>query len=300
MRIRSIKPEFWRSDDIDVLDWHHRLVFIGLWSYVDDNGVGLDKLASICADLFAGDLERDPRETFARVSEALDALAEHGLIIRYTVDGKAYLYITGWKTHQRIDKPAKPRYPSPTSENAVIRETVATPSRDIRDTLAPGTGEQGNRGTGEFPSPTLNVSTDRAGERETGGGDSGGTLVPLRPARGGREVADRLNATAHSAEAHAIARQYVERSGTPVPGKVLTDVAQRIDECLASGVPAEQIARGLIAWHESPITATSQIPSFVHKAAAKQVQRGRSKPTERALSAMEIAENMIAQGVTRD
>ncbi len=68
MRIRSIKPEFYRSDDIDALDWESRFLFIALWSYVDDNGVGLDKLASIAADLFAGDLERDPQETFARVS----------------------------------------------------------------------------------------------------------------------------------------------------------------------------------------------------------------------------------------
>ncbi|MFE7744470.1 hypothetical protein [Nocardia sp. NPDC057455] len=147
MRIRSIKPEFWRSDDIDALDWHHRLVFIGLWSYVDDNGVGLDKLAAICADLFAADLERDPRETFARVSEAIQTFSETGLIQRYTVDGKAYFYVTGWPKHQRVDKPNKARYPLPTSENAVIRESVATPSRDSYVTPAPGTGEQGNRGT---------------------------------------------------------------------------------------------------------------------------------------------------------
>ena len=45
MRIRSIKPDFWRSDDLDRLDWHTRLVYIGLWSYVDDNGVGREKAA---------------------------------------------------------------------------------------------------------------------------------------------------------------------------------------------------------------------------------------------------------------
>ncbi|MFE2994234.1 hypothetical protein ACFXG4_04785 [Nocardia sp. NPDC059246] len=147
MRIRSIKPEFWRSDDIDVLDWHHRLVFIGLWSYVDDNGVGLDKLASICADLFASDMERDPNETLARVSTALNSFVERGLIQRYSVDGKAFLFITGWPKHQRVVNPNKPRYPVPTSENAVIREAVAAPSRESNETLAPGTGEQGNRGT---------------------------------------------------------------------------------------------------------------------------------------------------------
>jgi hypothetical protein len=83
VRIRSIKPEFWRSDDITSLDLADRLLFIGLWSYVDDNGVGRDSLAHITADLFAADLERDSSETFARVSRGLSKLAERGQIVRY-------------------------------------------------------------------------------------------------------------------------------------------------------------------------------------------------------------------------
>ena len=149
MRIRSIKPEFWRSRSISALSFEDRLLFIGLWSYVDDNGVGLDRLSTVTADLFADDLERDSRETFARVSRGLAKLSEAGRITRYAVAGTDYLAITNWDEHQRIDKPAKARYPLPTTPNATIRETVATPSRDSRDTPAPGTGEQGNRGTGE-------------------------------------------------------------------------------------------------------------------------------------------------------
>ncbi|WP_280465650.1 hypothetical protein [Nocardia brasiliensis] len=160
MRIRSIKPEFWRSDDIDALPWDARLVFIGIWSYVDDNGVGLDKLSSICADLFASDLKRDPRETFARVSEALQAFADSGLIQRYSVDGKHYLFVTGWKQHQRVDKPNKERYPLPTSANACADSDVPPLSRDPRETLAPGAEEQGNRGTGEQGSSVAGAHRD--------------------------------------------------------------------------------------------------------------------------------------------
>ncbi|MFC8182428.1 hypothetical protein ACFULT_26450 [Rhodococcus sp. NPDC057297] len=145
MRIRSIKPEFWRSDDITDLDIEDRLLFIGLWSYVDDNGVGKDKLADICADLFAADLERDPRETFARVSRGILNLTERGLLHRYSVDSRPFLEIVSWKNHQRIDKPGKARYPDSTSENAEF----ARPSRDPRETLAPGAVEQRNRGAEE-------------------------------------------------------------------------------------------------------------------------------------------------------
>jgi len=147
VRIRTIKPEFWTSEDVASLPWEYRLLFIGLWSYVDDNGVGRDVDRLIASSLFP--LEEDPRDTLATVSRGLLWLDGQGLITRYTVDGRPFLHIAAWDKHQRIDKPNKKRYEPPTSENAINRDTLATPSRDSRDTLAPGTGEQGNRGTGE-------------------------------------------------------------------------------------------------------------------------------------------------------
>lgn len=145
MRIRSIKPEFWRSEDINALSIEDRLLFIGLWSYVDDNGVGRDAESCIAADLFAGDLFRNSRETFARLSRGLQHLADAGLIVRYEVDGKRYLAVVTWEKHQKIDRPNKPRFP----QYSAIRDTLATPSRESRDNSATGTEEQRNRGTGE-------------------------------------------------------------------------------------------------------------------------------------------------------
>ena len=165
MRIRSIKPEFWRSLDIAALSIEDRLLFIGLWSYVDDNGVGVDRVPIIAAELFADDLSRDPRETLARVSDGIERLSERGLVQRYSDDSRDYLAVTNWERHQRIDKPNKPRYPLPTSENVTIRETLATPSRNTRETPAPGTGEQGNRPP----------SQDSGG---AGGGATKGTRLP--------------------------------------------------------------------------------------------------------------------------
>ena len=145
MRIRSIKPEFWRSNDISDLTPEDRLLYIGLWSYVDDNGVGIDELHIIVAELFARDHFDNPRETVARVSRGLQNIAGKGLVTRYQVAGKPYLYINTWEQHQRIDKPNKPRHPLPDAD----RDILATSSRGPREDVAPGTGEQGNRGTGE-------------------------------------------------------------------------------------------------------------------------------------------------------
>ena len=149
MRIRSTKPEFWRSSTIASVDWDARLVLKGLESYVDDNGVGKDDLALIVGDVFPRDMVANPRDTLARVSEAISILSKSGLLHRYKVEGKPLLYISNWDAFQRIDKPGKGRLPRPDGtmdyKESVIRESVASP----REGVVPGTGEQGNRGTGE-------------------------------------------------------------------------------------------------------------------------------------------------------
>ena len=147
MRIRSILPDFYRSEDVAALDWHHRLVFIGLWSYADDNGVGRDVVKLIAADLFP--LDGDPMESLRRVSTALDALAAGGQIARYTADGVAYLFVVKWDKYQRVQNPGKERYPRPTCENADPTETLRTPSGESPETLSLGEGEKGRRGEGE-------------------------------------------------------------------------------------------------------------------------------------------------------
>ena len=160
VRIRSIKPEFWRSEDIAALDWDARLVFIGLWSYVDDNGVGRDDERIICAELFALD---DPlSEPSVRAQAALNTLSRHGLITRYSVDGRRYLHIVTWDKHQKINRPSEPRLPLPTCDDAEIRNLLSEPSVSPHNILRAGTGEQGNRGTGEeetcSPAPPSNAT----------------------------------------------------------------------------------------------------------------------------------------------
>ena len=149
MRIRSTKPEFWKSRRIASVSWDARLVLKGLESYVDDNGVGVDDIELIVTDVFPRDMFASPRETVARVSEAITELFRAGLVHRYEASGDQLLYISWWESIQRIDKPGRGRNPRPDGtfdyKDSEIRESVASPPV----TLAPVTGEQGNRGTGE-------------------------------------------------------------------------------------------------------------------------------------------------------
>ena len=97
MRIRSTKPEFWRSERIASVDWSARLVLKGLESYVDDNGVGKHNLALIVADIFPDDLSGNPTGTIQKVSEAIYALIQAGLLWVYEVGETQLLYVSFWE-----------------------------------------------------------------------------------------------------------------------------------------------------------------------------------------------------------
>lgn len=148
MRIRSTKPEFWRSGRVASVSWDARLVLKGLESYVDDNGVGKHEMALIVGDLFSRDLIREPSRTLARVSEAISELNQAGLLWLYDADGTDLLFVAFWDSIQRVDKPQSGRFPRPDGtmdyRESVIRESSTTPRESSRTVLS-GTGEQGSR-----------------------------------------------------------------------------------------------------------------------------------------------------------
>lgn len=134
------------------MDWHTRLVYIGLWSYVDDNGVGRDVERLILADLFP--LDEDLTEASLRVHGALKHLNAHGQITRYRVKNRPYLHITAWEKHQRVNRPSGSRYPLPTCDDAENAEPISEPSVSPHESLSAGEGEKGRRGEGNTPAPT--------------------------------------------------------------------------------------------------------------------------------------------------
>lgn len=152
MRIRSTKPEFWRSERIARVSWDARLVLKGLESFVDDNGVGRDDLALIVGDLFQRDLVREPSRTLARVSESISELHQAGLVHRYRAKDTDLLFLSFWESVQRVDKPQPGRFPRPDGTLDYKESLIREPDGNIREdsrALAPGTGEQRNRGTEE-------------------------------------------------------------------------------------------------------------------------------------------------------
>ena len=105
-RIRTIKPEFWTSEDIVECSPTARLLFIGLWNFCDDYGVHPYSLKTIKMSVFPGDsFTLDDIETW------MCELIKSALIKTYHIENKRYFIITGWH-HQKIDKPSH-KYPLP-------------------------------------------------------------------------------------------------------------------------------------------------------------------------------------------
>lgn len=111
-RIRTIKPDFWTSEQVLECSTNARLLFIGLWNFCDDSGRHVLSPKTIKAQVFPGD-----DISLENVRGMLDELSRNGLIELYSVEGKEYFQVTGWH-HQRIDKPQSPKHPGPVPDNS--------------------------------------------------------------------------------------------------------------------------------------------------------------------------------------
>ena len=112
-RIRTVKPEFWTSEQIMECSPITRLAFIGLWNFADDKGRMTASPKRIKAQLFPSD-----DFTAADIHGMIRELARNGLIRLYVVDDIEYLVITGWH-HQVINRPQPSKIPGPPDEHSV-------------------------------------------------------------------------------------------------------------------------------------------------------------------------------------
>lgn len=159
-RIRSIKPEFWTSEQVAECSPTARLLFVGLWNFADDAGRHQASTKRLKMEVFPGDTCSDS-EVAAWVAE----LVRVGLLFEYEVQGETYWQVTGWH-HQKIDKPTV-KYPAPPKD--VIRRPIGEQSSNGRgvvgDSSPPeGKGEEstGREARGEegreTPLPPLQIS----------------------------------------------------------------------------------------------------------------------------------------------
>lgn len=101
MRIRTIKPEFYRHEGIAELPYETRILFVGLWGLCDSQGRFEWRPKRIKVEVFPYDTQRGNGEAMD-VSPMLHELEQGKFLFRYEVEGKAYGQIPSFLKHQRL------------------------------------------------------------------------------------------------------------------------------------------------------------------------------------------------------
>jgi len=109
-RIRTIKPEFPQSQSMGKVSRDARLLFVLLWTLVDDSGRTRAASRMLASLLYPYDADAPKL-----IERWLAELESVGSIYRYVVDGDDYLEICKWAQHQKIDRPSKSKFPAPSS-----------------------------------------------------------------------------------------------------------------------------------------------------------------------------------------
>lgn len=125
-RIRTIKPEFWTSEQVMECSLGARLLFIGLWNFCDDEGRHPLAPKQIKALIFPAD-----DMPISDIERMLVELSTNGLIKTYSVEDREYFYIPGWR-HQKIDRPQAAKYPEPIVDHSTnVRDGREGKGREV-------------------------------------------------------------------------------------------------------------------------------------------------------------------------
>ena len=157
-RIRSVKPEWLEDELLAAASDEARVLSIALLLMADDYGHGRASIATIATGAWRFEMERDggekAPETLAKASRALRELVAIGFVGLYENARQRYFAIRNWRKHQKVDRPSRPRIPTPDDPESQWISELARPSRDARE---------------EFPEARETLATDQgSGIRDQG------------------------------------------------------------------------------------------------------------------------------------
>lgn len=261
MRIRTTKPEFYKSEDMARLPLEVRFIFQAVWSYVDDNGVGRASVKLMASDIFP--LADDPHVSRMQIACSLQQLIRGEHVVVYEVNERPYIEVINWQKHQYIARPNKPRYPSYSPGNSRIINLDIQCACKLHANSLSGTEDQGIRGTEDQ------------------------SLVPLR-----NKVTSARDEKTHSALriVHGWTNAIPEN---PPPTRIINDVTAQVQALVHDGINPEHIAAGLTEWWQGKYPA-STLPNYVTKHSHGRGQQATTATgTNRALEALNIDTSSI-------
>ena len=158
MRIRTIKPEFWRNEDLASVSPEAALLAIGLLNMADDEGYFNANPKLISSMIFP------IRDLSGSITVLIQELSEIGYLKLYEgTDGKKYGSVVNFSAHQVINKKKPSR----------IRELCGVPYDYRTATVPVPTERKGKEGNGKerntrFARPSVDDVADYCAERNNG------------------------------------------------------------------------------------------------------------------------------------
>ena len=160
-RIRTIKPEFWKHEDLSALPEITHMLAAALLGYADDEGyfnANPALVKSECLPL---------RESSVSTQDSLRQLVEIGYIqVGKGTDGKRYGRIVTFDDHQRVNRPT----PSKIKAVGIVWEGSSSAHAGLTEPSPPeGKGrEQEGKGTEESSLPAVDTTKAASQEATTG------------------------------------------------------------------------------------------------------------------------------------
>lgn len=161
-RIRTVKPQYWSTPDPPSRD--ARLLYIAMWNWADDEGIGTANPKELAAFAFPYDDDLGTGE----VRELLREVSRSFHCLFYEVGGRPYYAIENFREHQVINKPKPSTKPKPEKAEKWLYQQECNGVGLVPESYGTSTGPEHreHRGTLEH----------REGSSVTSGGAGGGEL----------------------------------------------------------------------------------------------------------------------------
>lgn len=128
MRIRTIKPAFWKNETLSGLAKADRLLAVALLNYADDEGYFQAHESLVRGECFPFD------EDSAEIRRGLAELSRIGFLALGTAsDGQRIGRIVTFLEHQKIDKPSKSKFSALTISWDCASPDSASPPRIVAE-----------------------------------------------------------------------------------------------------------------------------------------------------------------------
>lgn len=123
-RIRSLKPDFFKDEDIAELPYEARLFYAGLWCYADKEGRLRDRPERLKVEIFPYDKDLDVERLLIKLSQP-KKFGRLPFILRYEVEGDRLIQILSWKDHQSPHHTEHPSsLPPPPADALTVKQPL--------------------------------------------------------------------------------------------------------------------------------------------------------------------------------